>query len=77
MTRVSASVEKDETYGGVTYPRLLKSNFEVRANGETWTERFTIVAGIDGPLAGVPVFVHYQPRWWFAVEMVLDDKEKF
>ena len=77
VARVSTSVEKGGTYGGVTYPRLLRANFEVRSPGETWTERFTIVSGIDGPLAGVPVFVHYQPRWWFAVEMVLDDREKF
>ena len=77
VARVSTSIETRETYGGVTYPRLLRSNFEVRARGESWTERFTIVSGLEGPLAGVPVFVHYQPRWWFAVEMVLDDKERF
>ena len=77
VARVSTSVERGEAYGGVTYPKLLRSNFEVRARGESWTERFTIVSGLEGPLTGVPVFVHYQPRWWFAVEMVLDDREKF
>jgi hypothetical protein len=77
VARVSSSVETGEAYGGVTYPKLLRANFEVRARGESWIERFTIVSGIEGPLSGVPVFVHYQPRWWFAVEMVLDDREKF
>jgi hypothetical protein len=77
VARVSSSVETGEAYGGVTYPKLLRANFEVRARGESWTERFTIVSGLEGLLAGVPVFVHYQPRWWFAVEMVLDDREKF
>ncbi len=77
VTRVSASIETGQAYGGVTYPKLLRANFEVTARGEHWTERFTIVSGIDGPLAGVPVFVRYQPRWWLAVEMVLDDKERF
>jgi hypothetical protein len=77
VARASATVETGAAYGGVTYPKLLRTNFEVRTPGESWTERFTIVARIDGPLAGVPVFVHYRPRWWFAVEMVLDDRETF
>jgi hypothetical protein len=77
VSRVSASVEANEAYGGVTYRRLLREHFEVRARNESWTEKFTIVTDVDGPLAGVPVFVHYQPRWWFAVEMVLDEREKF
>ena len=77
VARVSTSIETGEAYGGATYPKLLRANFEVRARGESWTERFTIVSGLDGPLAGVPVFVRYQPRWWFAVEMVIDEREKF
>lgn len=77
VARVSSSLETSEAYGGVTYPRLLRENFEVKAKGESWTERFTIVSGLDGPLASVPIFVRYQPRWWLAVEMVLDDKERF
>ena len=77
VTRVSASVETNETYGGVAYPKLLRADFEVRTRGESWVEKFTIVSGVAGPLAGVPVFVHYQPRWWLAVEMVLDDRERF
>jgi hypothetical protein len=77
VTRVSASVQKGQAYGGVTYPKLLRASFEVRAKGESWTEKFTIVSGIGGATDGIPVFVRYQPRWWLAVEMVLDDKEKF
>lgn len=77
VTRVSASVRKGEAYGGVTYPKLLRASFEVRAKGESWTEKFTIVSGIGGATDGIPVFVRYQPRWWLAVEMVLDDQERF
>jgi hypothetical protein len=77
VARTSASVETHATYGGIDYPRLLRASFEVRARGESWTEKFTIVCGIDGQGADVPVFVTYQPRWWLAVEMVRDDREKF
>jgi len=34
-----------------------------------------IACGTEGPLAGVPVFVRYQPKWWFKVEGVLDESE--
>ena len=77
VTRVSSSVERNVTYGGVIYPKLLTSDFEVRARKESWTESFTIVCGLDGSLAEVPVFLTYQPRWWFKVEMVLDERQVF
>ena len=51
VARVSASVETHATYGGVDYPRLLRASFEIRAHGEPWTEKFTLVCGIDGPAA--------------------------
>jgi hypothetical protein len=77
LTRVSSGVERRETYGGVTYPRLLKSEFEIRGRGETWVESFTVVCGVDGPLAEIPVFITYQPRWWFKLELVLDERQAF
>ncbi len=77
VVRTSTEVEKHATYGGVSYPRVLRADFELRARGESWTERFTIVCGIDGQMADLPVFVSYQPRWWLAVEMVLDHRETF
>lgn len=77
LARVSASIERNESYGGVAYPKLLRSSFEIKARGEPWTESFTIVCGLDGPLAEVPVFVLYKPRWWFKVEVVLDERQTF
>ncbi len=77
LTRVSSGIERSASYGGVTYPRLLTSRFEIRTRGEDWTEAFTIVCGIDAPLADVPVFIVYQPRWWLKVEMVLDERQPF
>lgn len=77
LLRVSAAIEQQATYGGVTYPRLLKQTFELRARGESWVENFAIVCGIDGPLAEVPIFMTYQPRWWLKLEMVLDEHQAF
>jgi hypothetical protein len=77
LTRVSSSIEKQEEYEGVKYPRLLESDFEIRARGETWVERFTIVCGVDGAVAEIPVFMTYQPRWWFRLELVLDERQAF
>jgi len=40
-------------------------------------ERFVLVCATEGPLAGVPVFIEYQPKWWFKAQGVLDDSEVF
>jgi hypothetical protein len=77
IARTSSEVQNHVTYGGVAYPKLLKSEFEVKARGESWTESFSIVFGIDGALAEVPVFMTYQPRWWLKIELMLDEHEGF
>ncbi len=65
------------TYGGRRYERLVRLNCE-HFNRELKTrERFVIVCPTDGPLARVPVFIEYQPKWWFRAEGVLDDSEVF
>jgi hypothetical protein len=77
LTRRSSKIEQNTTYGGVKYPRLLRSEYKVMARGESWDEQFTIVCGVDDPLAEIPVFISYQPRWWFKVELVLDEHQVF
>jgi hypothetical protein len=77
LSRVSSSIQKNAVYGGTTYPRLLESSFEIKARGESWTESFSVVSGVDGQLSEIPVFMTYQPRWWFKVELVLDERERF
>jgi hypothetical protein len=62
-------------YGSRTYDKLVRLEFESRNLEKGTTERFVLACGIDGPLAGVPVFVRYQPKWWFKVEGVLDEHE--
>jgi hypothetical protein len=36
--------------------------------------RFSITYATAGPLAGVPLRVVYQPRWWMQVELTIDDE---
>ncbi len=64
-------------YGGRRYERLVRIDFESYNPKLETTERFTLVCGTEGPLAGVPVYVKYQPRWWFKAEGVLDETQSF
>jgi hypothetical protein len=62
-------------YGGRPYEKLVRLEFQSRNRQDGNTERFVLVCGTEGPLAEVPVFVRYQPKWWFKVEGVLDETE--
>jgi hypothetical protein len=62
-------------YGIRTYEKLVRLDFESRNREKGTTERFAFACGTEGHLAEVPVFVRYQPKWWFKVEGVLDPSE--
>jgi hypothetical protein len=62
-------------YGGRTHERLVRLEFESRNLEKRTAEHFVLVCATEGPLSGVPVFVQYQPKWWFKVEGVLDEGE--
>ena len=69
-----ARVERAQ-YGARTYEKLVRLEFESKNREKGNTERFVFACGTEGDLAGVPVFVRYQPKWWFKVEGVLDPAE--
>ena len=63
-------------YGTRTYEKLVLLEFESRNREKGTKERFLLACGTEeGDLAGIPVFVRYQPKWWFKVEGVLDPSE--
>jgi hypothetical protein len=62
-------------YGSRTHERLVRMEFESRNLERGSVERFVLVCATEGPLEGVPVFVQYQPKWWFKIEGVLDEDE--
>ena len=63
---------KRAQYGARTYQKLVRLEFESRNREKGNTERFVFACGTEGDLTEVPVFVRYQPKWWFKVEGVLD-----
>lgn len=73
----SAKWEASADYGGRSYERLARLDFESYNPKLRTTERFTLVCGTEGELAGVPVYVKYQPKWWFKAEGVLDPTQSF
>jgi hypothetical protein len=48
--------------------------FELRSRISAERYHFEIDFATSGPLAGVPVTVRYQPRWWLQAELTLEDK---
>ena len=74
--RSTAWVESKE-YGGRRYERLVRIDFESYNPKLRTTERFTLACGTEGELRGIPVYVRYQPNWWFKAEGVLDEKQSF
>ncbi|HET7295383.1 MAG TPA: hypothetical protein VFM88_23400 [Vicinamibacteria bacterium] len=65
------------TYAGRRYERLLQLNLEHFNREKRTRERFVLVCGTEGPLSRIPVFIEYQPKWWFKAQGVLDDSEVF
>jgi hypothetical protein len=64
-------------YGGRRYERLVRIDFESYEPKRRTTESFTLVCGTEGDLAGIPIYVKYQPKWWFKTEGVLDETQSF
>jgi hypothetical protein len=55
---------------GGTVPGL-KGDFEILNLATRETTRFAMSFGTEGALAGVPVSISWQPRWWLQVELHL------
>lgn len=63
---------RDVTLGGRQYPLVMDCAFETikRANGQR--EHFSLTVPVQGPLAGRPVLIVHQMRWWLKAELVLE-----
>ncbi|MCG6924198.1 MAG: hypothetical protein LJF30_02605 [Acidobacteria bacterium] len=69
--------EESKTYGDRQYENLVRIDFESNNPKRKTTERFTLVVGTEGEWKGVPVYVKYQPKWWFKAEGVIDESQVF
>jgi hypothetical protein len=59
------------TREGRSFGRAIRGGFRVlnRTTGEETP--FTVVYGVEGDLAGVPLLISWRPRWWLEIECVL------
>jgi hypothetical protein len=58
--------------GGAPIPAI-RTAFEIRTLSTDVRTRFEVTCGRDGDLAGVPVSISWQPRWWLRVALTLED----
>jgi hypothetical protein len=59
--------------GSAVYPHAIQSQFEIKNSLTGEITRFSMTYGTEGAVAEVPLTVSFQPKWWLAVEIVLDD----
>lgn len=77
LTMKSAELLKAATIDAQQYTDVARSAFEIRNRRNSEKTRFQLTYGTTGALAGIPVHAVYQPRWWFEVQIVLDEASEF
>ena len=77
LTMKSSEPMKTARIDGRVYNDVVRSDFEITNRSDGGTTRFQLTYGTSGPLAGIPVHIVYQPRWWFEVQLFLDDETPF
>jgi hypothetical protein len=77
LTVTSSQQLKTTTIDGKRYTNVARSDFEMKNRASGDTTRFQLTYGTAGDLAGIPIHAVYQPRWWFEVQLFLDDKAEF
>ena len=77
LTLQPPRVLKNARYGDRTYPTLVEGSFEVRSRADGAKQQFSVVFGTDGAIEEVPVYIAYQPHWWFKAELLLDETQRF
>lgn len=62
-------VSEAQVLGGPA--RVAQTGFEIRKRSTGARSRFGMSYAVDGAMAGVPLTVAWQPRWWLKVELHL------
>lgn len=68
------SLETDSVDGFAGLPAL-RGEFEIRTLATGARTRFEVTWATTGALAGVPLHIAWQPRWWLKVDLRLDAAE--
>jgi len=53
--------------------RAVEAEYEIVTASTNARTRFEMTTGLDGDLAGVPLSVRWQPRWWLEVGLHLEE----
>jgi hypothetical protein len=69
--------EESKEYGDRRYERLVRMEFESYDPQLRVTQQFTLVCGTEGKWKSVPVYIKFQPKWWFKTEGVIDESQVF
>jgi hypothetical protein len=69
--------EDSKEYDGRRYERLVRLEFENLNAEKNERDRFTLICGTEGELRGVPVYMKFQPKWYFKTEGVIDASQNF
>jgi hypothetical protein len=56
---------------GRNFEDVIRGRFETARAGDRSGTGFELIYGASGPLAGVPIMVSYQPKWWLQVDLFL------
>ena len=51
----------------------MEAGYEIVTASTNARTRFEMTTGLDGDLAGVPLSVRWQPRWWLEVGLHLEE----
>jgi hypothetical protein len=57
---------------GRTWQNVIRGRFETGDAAARSGTRFELVYGASGGLAGIPIVISYQPKWWLQVDLVLN-----
>jgi hypothetical protein len=77
LSMKSSEIVRTATIDGKRYANLARADFEISNRKTGDTTKFQLTYGTDGALAGIPIHAVYQPRWWFEVQLFLDERTAF
>jgi hypothetical protein len=64
--------------GNGEHVAAVRARFRVwNRQSKQWSGDFVALYGVSGALAGVPLRLTYQPRWWLRTELTLDDAAEY
>lgn len=73
LTLRRSSLVREWRLGTSRVPNVAQAEFTWRSRKTGEKSDFEVTYGTTGPFAEIPLHASYQPRWWFHVDVVLDD----